>query len=45
MHGVSKAHEAFDDAGMLRDTKAADQLMKLLQNFVQFAKATNATGR
>ena len=45
MHGLSKAHEAFDDAGQLRDSKAAEQLMKLLQTFVQFANATNSTGK
>lgn len=45
MHGLSKAHEAFDDAGQLRDSKAAEQLMTLLQTFVQFANATNSTGK
>lgn len=38
MQGLPKAHEAFDDAGQLKDEKTASQLKELIEKFLAVAE-------
>lgn len=38
MFGLGQAHEAFDEAHIIKDAKKRDQLTKLVQTFIEFAK-------